>query len=109
MAHAHRDRVTASLRRSSFDRFGADAVYTPAGGIAVALKAIVSFGDEVPGDMFNTWQTGKLAALLAADVPGRPSRGDTLSIDGWGEFEIPEDALSFDKYQLIWTCRVVAA
>jgi hypothetical protein len=90
---------------------GDPAVYTPAGeGEGVTLNVIPDVQDvESLADIFpgaRTRQVQRLVAVRAADVTARPAAGARIVIDGVADFTVTEEAMSADRFQLVWLCAV---
>lgn len=110
MAHAARQRVEAMLQRV-FARWGASAVYTPAGGgpPVEGVMAVPEIEDTAAiAEIFDARarQTRQRFAVLKSAVGARPVKGAQLVVDGWGAFTVREEATSTDRMQLIWVCVV---
>lgn len=110
MASPFRDDVVATLAEVFAD-LGFDATYTPAGGgtpvpdikVIPDVQEVESLGIEFAQ---RIRQTQRLVAILKADVTDRPTAGAAIAIPGFGDFTVIEEAMSRDKFQLVWLCAV---
>lgn len=107
------ERIAAMVGRLFAGRLAADAIYTPAGGAGVPVRGILLTRDlDNLGDFdLEAQQTARFIDVTVAAIPVRPSRGDTIEIlaGGWalpGVYAVAEDAMSTDRFQLVWRCRV---
>ena len=86
---------------------GVDAIYTPADGSGVPVRAIDQT-KSVRTDLFGAAvaSTGRMVELQKAEV-GTPVRGDTVEIDAT-VWTINVDPKPVDD-GLVWACEVVEA
>jgi hypothetical protein len=81
---------------------GADALYTPQGEAAFAVRVVLSRVDDGMG-VVAPQRDGWAAMLPMSSVPDRPIRGEALSV-GTRDFEI-EEAMA-DEASAAWSLRL---
>lgn len=107
-----RERIATMVARV-FAGIGAEAVYTPAAGAPVDLRAIPRIVDVENLDAIGmpTVSKGRVMSLLTADVAARPTLGATIEVKPGtralpGLYSVLGDALCVDAFQVVWRCRV---
>lgn len=75
--------IFAAALPGMFDAGGEDAVYTPAGGVAVDLKIFIDFNVMLQPEGISTqvWDRGTVIEALLSDMAAEPNRGDTFVYD----------------------------
>jgi hypothetical protein len=83
------------------------AIYTPVGGLPVRLRAVVYRPDEVQALLSTgTQRPSRMADLLTAAVPVRPTDGATLKVETV-TYTIRQ--ATADELGLVWRCDLDGA